>query len=371
MFTSIDIVIPSYRVQAEFLIPLINLKRPEDVIVKFFIVIDNPKVLLAPELIAACEANDVRLIRNEKNLGASLTRNKGIESGTAEWILFLDDDITVEPDLIIKYVNAVKAFPDEIGFIGLVSLPEPTTAFTKAINASGSAGVFSVANQKEYFSWGATANIMLKRSAMGQVRFSEAFPKEGGGEDVDFFLKIRQLNGYKDFKTLKEAEVRHPWWNEGKVNLKRAYRYGQGTGILILKNPEYARYDFLTTSETIFLTVITCLVWAFINPAGVVWPLSFLAGIIIIEIVANLVNMFRKPYSSITLPTLLYVMLSKTFYDFGVLRTTLLAGKLNGFSKRFNDNGSLLKQHFTRFNRYKITKAILYLVLLVYIASRF
>ena len=53
-------------------------------------------------------------------------------------------------------------------------------------------------------SWGTTSNLMVRRSAAGDVRFSAAFPKHGGGEDVDFCLRMA-ANVVRRFRTVPGA----------------------------------------------------------------------------------------------------------------------------------------------------------------------
>ena len=193
-------------------------------------------------------------------MGAAETRNKGISAGTGDWILFLDDDVVVNKDLLEVYAEAIERYPLEIGFIGLINFPEPASVFTRAIKASGSMDIFSIALRKTSFAWGATANIIVKRNAIGDTKFSEIYPKSGGGEDVDFFLKIRQKNHYQNFRTLPGAVVLHPWWNNEKVDFKRPFRYGKGNSRLGDLNPEYTYYDFLNTPETLLIAFICAVI---------------------------------------------------------------------------------------------------------------
>jgi GT2 family glycosyltransferase len=363
---NIDIIIPSYRADEKYLLPIFNMEVPCNCSIRFFLVIDNPHATLSQNIRALSQNPDIDIIINEKNLGASQTRNVGINAGNGEYILFLDDDITVKPDLLKIYHQAILDFPDETGFIGLVTFPPPNTAYTKAVLASGSGGIFNIALQKPSFAWGATANIMIKRSAMGAVRFSPLFPKAGGGEDVDFFLRIREINHFRDLKTLPQAQVWHPWWQHGKANLERPFRYGQGTALLKILHPQYTRYDFLSTPETLLVALIFyffCLIFQsrLATPLGI-----FIVGIVVTEIITNLVNGLRSK-NKISMPALFQVLLLKVSFDAGVLWVNISRKTFKGICKRFNDNGSFKKDHFIRFNRYKITKVILYVALIIWL----
>ncbi len=210
MGISIDVVIPSFRLIEHYLVPILQLERPAGARVRFYLLSDNPEVAVAPAIAALVNDKDVFLEVNPQNMGAAYTRNRGIDSGIGDWVLFLDDDITVPADLLNIYARAAERSPHATGFIGLVRLPPPGKPFSDAILASGSMDIFSIALHRKDFAWGATANIMVRRSAIGQIRFSEVYPKSGGGEDVDFFLKVRAANDYQNYLTLPEAAVNHP-----------------------------------------------------------------------------------------------------------------------------------------------------------------
>ena len=186
---SIDVVIPSYRLNAATLLPILQLRKPADAIIKFFLIADNPAVIPHKSISELADNKNVFLIINKVNQGASITRNIGIETGQGDWILFLDDDIEVFPELLTVYTEAVKSYPEEIGFIGVVNLPDVATPFAHAVNANGSMNMFTIAKYKPSFAWGVTANLMISRKAVGDVRFSDVYPKTGGGEDVEFFFE--------------------------------------------------------------------------------------------------------------------------------------------------------------------------------------
>lgn len=58
-------------------------------------------------------------------MGASASRNRGIEESAAQFILFLDDDITLEPGSrpLYAYEEAIQAHPGVVGFAGMVLFP--------------------------------------------------------------------------------------------------------------------------------------------------------------------------------------------------------------------------------------------------------
>lgn len=358
MSASIDVVIPSYRLTPATLLPILQLQHPPDTLVRFYVVADNPAVQPDARLLELVNGQTVSLLINERNLGTSATRNRGIEAGTGDWILFLDDDIDVPANLLDTYASAIAHHKDEIGFIGVVKMPPPPTPFARAVAANGSMGIFTVAEQKPSFAWGASANFMVKRAAVGDVRFSDAYPRFGGGEEVEFFLRVREQNNYRNYMSLPAATVVHPWWGGGKQDLTRFYRYGKGNSWLAARNPAYKWYDFLNMSETLMVTLLV-LIGTIGQPvhAAVAY---FAAATILIEYVTTIFRVQRTE-KKVDFGLAWEVILLRNVYEAGILFGNLGRGRLQGIGERFNYEGGT-KNHSFRTNRFKIIKLLLYAV---------
>ncbi|PUZ24421.1 Glycosyl transferase family 2 [Chitinophaga costaii] len=359
MKTSIDIVIPSFRLEEKYILPILQLQPPADADVKFYLVVDNPAVHPSPAIRALVDNVRVFLHINQRNQGAAITRNAGLEAGAGQWVLFLDDDILVPANLLQTYATAAITQPEEIGFIGLITFPPAQSTFTQAIDASGSMDIFRISLDREAFAWGATANIMVKRSAMGPVRFSTAYPKSGGGEDVDFFINVRQRNDYKDFRSLPLAAVEHPWWNNNRVNYQRPYRYGIGNSWLPKLNPRYAYHDMLDTPETLLVAALVTVVVSIVHPSALGVMLVAMAGIIVIEFIATSVQVWKRK-GRVNVQTLYYVMMLRLAHDGGMLAGKLKRGEWWRIGQRFHYDGVINKLYFYRSNTYRTIKWILY-----------
>ena len=154
--------------------------------------------------------------------------------------------------------------------------------------------IFTIALRKTSFAWGATANIMVSRKAIGDTRFLVAYPKSGGGEDVDFFLKVRKKNNYKNLKTLPDAFVQHPWWNNEKVDFKRPFRYGRGIAcwVTLILNTPY--HDFPNTPETLLISLIGVVIVLIAKSSWLMPLVIFIAGALIIEITASATQTIKR-----------------------------------------------------------------------------
>lgn len=363
MKLTIDVVMPSFRLEEKYVLPVLRLPRPDNAVIKFYLMADNPDIVPAESIRALADNNDVFLYINEKNLGASGTRNRGISVSKGDWILFLDDDVTITDDLLFRYTAAATEHPNEIGFIGLIHFPPPPSDFARALMVNGNVNIFSVTANKPSFTWGATANIMVKRSAVGDVRFSTDYPKAGGGEDVDFFLHVRDRNNEQNFRSLPEAAVTHPWWDDGRANYKRPYRYGIGNSRLGKYNPNYTYRNLPNTPETVLFCGITALVLLFTAPGWVIPVLLFAVGSLPVELAATAV-MIKKRFPGSSFGVMFHVTILKLVNDAGELWGKLTHGEFSRITERFDDTGTIKKNTFFKTNTYKIVKWALYLLLL-------
>jgi glycosyltransferase involved in cell wall biosynthesis len=370
MKISIDVIIPSFRLAEKYIVPILQLNRPQDAIIKFYIIVDNLQIQPASSILLLCDNEHVFLMINKENIGAAETRNKGISVGTGDWILFLDDDIVVNNNLLETYVSAIKQHPEETGFIGLINFPEPSSSFTEAIKVSGSMDIFTIALRKTSFAWGATANTTVNRKAIGDTRFVAAYPKSGGGEDVDFFLKVRKKNNYRNLKTLAGAIVQHPWWNNEKVDFKRPFRYGKGNSLLGYLNPEYTYYDFPNTPETLLISLIGVVIVLIAKPSWLIPLFIFIAGTLVIEMIASATQSIKRNHRG-NIKVIFYVMALRFVHECGVLMGKISKLQFWRIGERFHDNGTINKISFYRLNSYKTVKWILYPLFFIYIFLRF
>lgn len=292
----ISIIIPTIRPHDKKLNSLFELSIPKDYELEYIFVIDNPSNddgnISLYNLIHKYPNHNIEIIKNEENLGVSESRNKAIDISKGDFILSLDDDCIIEPNLIAEYVKAYEKNPEYPGFIGLTSAPEPKTSFEKGICLSDMRHFFEIAKHKSEFYWGITANIFIKKEAIGEIRFSLDHPKKGGGEDIAFCLEIlkkyqkdtmgKKLNPGnihpQKFKCVAEAEVEHPFWKENCNGYKRFFRWGYGDVILHQKYPNYRFHQFPNLIEFAFISFLVniFLFWSILIIQGGIYTILWI-----------------------------------------------------------------------------------------------
>ena len=331
---SIDVIVPSYRLQSEYLISIVKMEVPEGVKVRYLIIADNPAQVLPLDFVPYIDQQSVLLFRNKENGGSSKSRNVGIDNSKAEWVLFLDDDVKPAPDLLRTYVRAIESQPEQIGFFGETLFPPAKTIFTKGVIACDILTFFFLAGYYDQLKWAPTANVIIKRSAIGEIRFLEIFPKNGGGEDIDFFLKIYQRTN-KELQCLKNAPVYHDWWYSQKRNYTRFTRWSFGDTLMHDTFPEYTYYNFPNIIESLVLGIPIGVVFSFLlsSPLPV---FCILLGIVVGELFVEFIRMLI--YKGIAQSRFaLEASLIRGSNDIGRLTMQMIYLKrIKGFCERFD-----------------------------------
>lgn len=169
------------------------------------------------ELIDWSHNHLVRIYQNTSNVGASQSRNTGIASSFGDWVVLLDDDVIPSMNLLDAYLGAMLRNPDAIVLVGLTCLSDPSTLLQHALKASQMTFFYDVANRMVNPPWGVTANICVRGRTSHGVWFSNDYPRTGGGEDVDYCLRIKDLYPFHTrnevIVAVPEARAEHPFWN--------------------------------------------------------------------------------------------------------------------------------------------------------------
>ncbi len=357
---SIDVIIPSFRLDEEILIRIFNLKKPANVDINFFLIADNPAITVSDSIMEMVNSNKVNLLINAINLGFSKTRNKGIEAGSGDWILFLDDDIVPEENLLISYAEAIKNHPESLGFIGITHFPQPFNTITKALALNGSVSHFKSGLDQEELSWAPTANVMFNRSLLGNRRFLPQLVN--GGEDIELLFR-NSLENNKKYRAVPDAMVTHPWWNDGKIQTRRMFRYGLGASEIV-DIPHiklYSYRDFTNTSETLFILILSALLALLFN-GNIYWICTLAFIIIISEFLTNMIRSiaFSKSFS---IPLAWQMIWHKNAYEAGFLWGCLSHGRLLNIGKRIDVGFNKPNPSPFRLNKWKIIKMSLVLIL--------
>ena len=215
----LDVVVPSYRCDFESLKALSGLSVTGTAAsVHILLVIDDPlssKISDVRRLEDWTPNHLVRVHLNPENMGASLSRNTGLACSHGDWVVLLDDDVVPDQNILNAYLGASIRHPDAKILVGLTLLPSPSRLVEHALAASQMTFFFGVAQKMKHPPWGVTANLCVRGRADEPVWFGKGYPKSGGGEDVDYCLRVKDMerNGAV-IVSVPEARAMHPFWKK-------------------------------------------------------------------------------------------------------------------------------------------------------------
>jgi glycosyltransferase involved in cell wall biosynthesis/LPS sulfotransferase NodH len=266
-----DIVVPAYRINnRDILTQIATLRSSVKAYVKFWFVIDNPdpdNVQDVKDLAAElnkkqleCDSNYfINVIHYSENRGASYARNTGYNYSTADWILFLDDDVLPESNIIDAYIGAVQRYPEGKVFVGHTELPDACNMWTEMLKTCNVGYFYGIAGKMVHPSWGVTANLMVHGSRYNRtIQFKSIFPKTGGGEDIDFVYQYKAFysNDFHVTVGVPEAIVKHPWWRNGGVCYSQITGWAKGDSMCITEWPNKTFLTFPNWIEHITFIVL-------------------------------------------------------------------------------------------------------------------
>ncbi|KAF8897998.1 NAD-dependent epimerase/dehydratase [Gymnopilus junonius] len=355
---TLDVVIPCYRVDLAILDIILALKSSASCTVMFIIIIDDPSSPYISHLQSRhSRRSDVRIRVNKSNLGASASRNRGMDESAAEWVHFLDDDVVPDPNLLKYAEEAIRAHPYAAGFVGVSLFPSADSIFTTAVHLAGVTYFWDIAQKipnSVDLPWGVTANLIARRNVKDGIKFDLSYPKTGGGEDIHFCHQKAQhsiQNGGEGFVSAEKVVVTHPWWNGGKRSYWRFYNWSFGDGGLIKNFPEHVYSDFAPNSAELLLGCAVVVVLGVFSAHWVILSASYRAFVAVV--LANIlhdgyrhlyehpernleIRTTLKPWSLFWLGAVVESSFIRMFSEVGRLRGLIARGEYMFLGRRFD-----------------------------------
>mmetsp|Transcript_17483 Transcript_17483/g.47688 ORF Transcript_17483/g.47688 Transcript_17483/m.47688 type:complete len:1004 (-) Transcript_17483:1972-4983(-) len=274
----LDVVVPSYRTNNdEILSSILKLQSSHQAYVRFWLVVDNPDEDHLKHVRQVADGINVErfpklgnyfitVLHYAENRGASFARNFGYNFSSADFVLFLDDDVTPSPQLLDAYIGAIQRYPQACVFVGNTELPVPCNAWTKMLRSCNIMFFYDISKHVPFPPWGVTANLLVRGSRHNNtIQFKGKYPKTGGGEDIDlcFQFKQRYQKSLKDrvIVGVPGAIAYHPWWNSGYTCYKQINGWAWGDALCISEWPDKCFWSFPNWIEfiVVFIPLYACL----------------------------------------------------------------------------------------------------------------
>ena len=170
--------------------------------------------------------------------GAAATRNVGIREASGDFVLFIDDDIFAEPDLIESHLKYHRE-NHGASIIGTVVSPweKESDPFLRYLRDKGIFNPYSIACNKPLdFSYYHTGNASTSRKVLNEVGgFNEEFFVYGM-EDIELGYRLEQQGSRMTHGPA--ATARHEYFPTYKQFVGRCQQAGYSLGKLIDLHPE-------------------------------------------------------------------------------------------------------------------------------------
>lgn len=180
----ISIIMPAYNSE-KYIEEAINSVLAQSYKNWELIVIDDGSLDDTRNIIIEYSQNDFRinLLSNEKNIGVSAARNKGIEFAKGEWIAFLDSDDRWTPYKLKKQIETAEKYNAEFIFTGSSYIDEEGKPYK---------GIFEVPEKVSYKKL-RTQNIISCSSVLIKKKFLINNKMEGNDMHEDYAVWLRIL----------------------------------------------------------------------------------------------------------------------------------------------------------------------------------
>lgn len=218
----VSVIIPAYSC-AQYIAQAIDSALMQDVPLEILVLNDRSPDELDQVMAAYRDEPRVRYVRNEENLGAAETRNRGVQLARGEYVAFLDADDLWKPGKLKKQVEMVKKTGTPLCCTAreLISLDGQSTG-----------RVFPVKAEISYREL-LKQNSICCSSVLLKTEVAKEFPMHHADSHEDYIMWLEILQRYGTVSGINEPLVLYRVSNTGKSGSKwksagmtfKVYRY--------------------------------------------------------------------------------------------------------------------------------------------------
>lgn len=240
--TTLDasLIIPTYN-RKQSLVELLDSLTKQTIEFNRFevIVVDDDSTDGTEQISQAPYPFNLRLIR-QANQGSAIARNTGAAQAKGHLLIFLDDDMLVEPDYVIGLVEEHKDYPQTVGMGTELPyiFPNPTV-FTQIATSSSSVKAEDSVGCYVDFTACVTNNISVEHQYFDEIGKMQDVAGDGPTwwGDVDFGYRA-ELKGFR-FRRSGKAKCYHRDYSirDLKTASSRAYKAAKMGVALFQKFP--------------------------------------------------------------------------------------------------------------------------------------
>jgi len=189
-----SVVIPSYNGK-EFLRKTLLALRQSNIQPIRYIVVDDFSSDGTSEIVRT-EFPEVMLIRNDKNLGPTASRNRGAKLAEGDYIVFMDNDILVRHDSILNLLLFLSRTKNA-GMVGGALMNQKGEHILYNMGSRLGSGFIEIYDHSTLVGWIIESFIAVRKNVFEELKgFDEDFFMFGEGPDLSERMRKIWLKTY-------------------------------------------------------------------------------------------------------------------------------------------------------------------------------
>lgn len=189
-----------------------------------------------------CLRADARHLQGPESVRAK--RNLGAAAASGQFLLFVDSDCVVSPDLLVQHA-ATRSRSDlvggakVVGSVGVTRFTGRSTLSTTAAERSAFTLVFTAAERSAVVPWATMSNTYVEREAFHAIGgFAEDLPGRLGGDDTDLTWRLTRSGQLLASAPAAVVEHNRSTWAQPQQVLARVWRWGRMMHHLERRHPD-------------------------------------------------------------------------------------------------------------------------------------
>ncbi len=213
----VSIIMPSWNT-GRFIAESIESVRKQTYQNWELIIVDDCSTDNTDEVVGSFHDDRIRYLKNEKNCGAALTRNRAIREARGEWIAFLDSDDLWAPEKLEKQLRFMKENGYVFSYHDYVKIDEASQPLSIYVT-----GPEIVTKRKMYnYGYPGCLTFMYSAKAFGQIQIKDIKKNN----DYAILLKLcKKANCYLLPENLAQYRIRKKSISHDKLSKKLKSHY--------------------------------------------------------------------------------------------------------------------------------------------------